>query len=323
MVSTPDSSPASASRSASTPSEGAAPAAIDRFTLPLESVRGLSGLTSTADGRLLAVEEGAGHAVIFTPNFDDDDLPREAPRVLPVEGVPEGLDIEAITWLGGDLFAAGTESMDTSRGGDSLLTLQLHEDHLQVVESVSLQYSLMAATAEENHGIEGICAGASTFGAEPEANASIVALLENVIEVDGERFAHATIVDRASAMGVGDFIPALFALTSEDGKISGLSCTIRDGRIEVFAIERHYETMRVLRYELADPAISPPPRGEVLRVQPTVVVDLSGQVDGSPNPEGLELRGRNLWIMIDNHYGEQTGPNEVLRISLPGGASAL
>ena len=66
---------------------------------------GTSDLTLDDTGTIWAVAE-RGHIIAEITGF-----PAAAPTIKlhPVDGVPDGVDTEAITWLGGAKFAVGTE----------------------------------------------------------------------------------------------------------------------------------------------------------------------------------------------------------------------
>lgn len=269
----------------STPPAGPRPSRVDRRPIQV-AVDGLSGLTIDGEGHAIAVAE-RGTALV---RIDDG-----AVGTIPLDGVPDGLDTESIAWLGGERFALGTESMDESRDGDAVLVVERANDRARVVDRFELPYSLLGIEAEENRGIEGLC-----FVPGDDV---LLAGMENVVEQDGHRF-----TPLAVRRGDRWVSRVLVRLGSETGKISALDCR-RDGdAIDVFAIERHYGVMRVVRFALRE--------GDT-RVTPRVVYDLAGQLEGDPNLEGIARDGDELVLINDNHHGRRSGPTERLRLPLP------
>ncbi len=270
----------------STPPAGPRPTRVHRARLET-SVDGLSGLTVDGDGELIAIAERGTVLVRIVG---------ATARTIRLEGVPDGVDTESIAWLGGDRFAVGTESMDESRRADLVLVVERHGDRARVVDRLELPYDLMGIDAEENRGIEGLCF------VPDEDGGVMVAAMENVVERGGRRF---------TPLGVrrgGRWRRVLARLGSETGKLSALDCR-RDGEaLDVLAIERHYGVMRVVRFSLRDADAE---------VTPRVVYDLAGQLEGDPNLEGLARQGDALVLVVDNHHGRRTGPNETLRLPLP------
>jgi hypothetical protein len=247
-------------------------------------VDGLSGLTTAGDGTLWAVAESTRALVALVPGA--------AARIVDLEGVPDGLDTESIAWIDGSRFALGTESMDETRAADLVLFVDVGADRARVIDTIELPYAALAVAPQENRGIEGLC----------HAGGVLVAAMENVIEGDGSpprRFAPLALRVR------GEWTVTRAALTTETGKLSGLVCRSRSGVVEVLAIERHYEVMRVLRY-----AVEP---GDDV-IEAVVARDLRGRLDGDPNLEGITVDAAGgVVLVVDNHYGERTGPNELVR----------
>ncbi|MCZ7685990.1 MAG: esterase-like activity of phytase family protein [Sandaracinaceae bacterium] len=261
------------------------PDGVERVPLRTDA-DGLSGLAVHADGTLWAIAESAGPLVRI-------DGARGV--TVPLEGVPEGLDTESIAWLDRERVAIGTESMDAARDGDVILVARVEGERARVIDRVRLPYSLLGASGEENHGVEALCA----------AGGRLFAVLENVRVVEGRRRAPLAVYD----LGAQRWEAREVALTSETGKIAGLACRARGGVIEAHAIERHFGVARVVRF-----AIDPSSRGVL---SPAVVRDLDGLLDGDPNPRGIEHDEDALVLVIDNHYGRRTGPNELVRVRLP------
>ncbi|HEY8429378.1 MAG TPA: hypothetical protein VIL20_13425 [Sandaracinaceae bacterium] len=259
------------------------PEGIERVVLHVDA-DGLSGLARDGDGALWAIAESAGPLVRI-----------EGARGIPVplDGVPAGLDTESLAWLGEDRFAIGTESMHSGRPGDLILIARLEGARARVVDRVTLDYAELGIEAEENHGIEALCA----------AGGRLFAVTESVRTVGGSRRASLAIYSLAEGRWEGT---REIVLGSETGKIAGLACRTRGAVVEAHAVERHFGVARILRFELAPGARD--------LVRPSVVRNLDGRLDGDPNLEGIEHDARGLVLIVDNHYRVRTGPNELVYV---------
>jgi hypothetical protein len=260
------------------PRNGAEP---ERIRLDDSVPDGLSGLTRDGDGVLWASPETNRHLVAIRQ--------RHTATMVPLEGMPEGLDLESIEWMDGHRFLGGTESMDTSRTSDPLVVIEVGGT-ARVVSQIPIPYAALGIVAEENHGIESLC----------YANGHAVAIFENVLDEDGRVAPIALVTVEPFAV-----VSHRLALTTETGKIAGLACRARGSSIDAFAIERHYEVMRVVRFSIGVGSPS-------TRIRPRLVADLAGALDGDPNLEGLAIDGEDLVLVVDNHYGERSGPNELV-----------
>jgi hypothetical protein len=222
-----------------------------------------------------------------------------APRRMSLGGVPEGLELESLAWLGGDTFAAGTEGGCKS-GAERILVIVRQGDGARVERALDLPLALWGASCEEHHGVEGLC----------HAGGKLVAAIEQVIEKGGERSAPLARVDPNG----GDATAYRLALTSTTGKISALDCRARGDTIEVLAIERHFEVSRLLAFSL--PASGP---AQESPIRPRVVAELFAHTNGGKrNFEGLVWQDdQRAVLMVDNQYRGSTGPNEIVRVELP------
>src|SRR5690606_24762195 len=105
------------------------------------------------------------------------------------------------------------------------------------------------------------------------------------------------------------------ALTSETGKISALDCRRSGDGIEVWAVERHFETSRVVRFVLP---LEAPAGDRAELVTPAVVLDLAAHTDGGRrNFEGLVRAPGRVRLVVDNAWVTITGPNEIVSVPLP------
>ena len=268
------------------------PVPIDpaRTVIHAPGVTGLSDLTADDDGDLWAVAEKYRALVRMAPDGSGGD-------VIPLVGVPDGLDVEGAAWLGGDRVALATEADDPYRQGDLLLFARVIGRRVVVERQAPLAYTLWPLRPRGNQGIEGLC----------RAGGSLVAAVESVI----------------GGFGVsGTWTPSLVRLTSATGKISALSCQLRGAgaaaMIDVMAVERHFEVARLIRFELPIGRATPgPPRV----VTPILVTDLAPLLVREENFEGLLWDGdRSFALVVDNDWAVVIGPNLLVRARLSGPA---
>lgn len=264
---------------------------IDARVLPVPNVDGLSGLTSDDRGRLWAIPERARFLLVLRDE-------RAELSTIPLVGVDPDLDTESIAWLGGSRFALGTEAARDARRVHAILVAEVRGAEAKVTSTLHLELAEAGLEPEENQGIEGLCF----------AGGWLVAAFETARD-DATGRTGILALRRWPEERSFRYLPV--ALTSTKGKLAALDCAFEEGRLVLHAIERHFETMRILRFELSPDA----PSSE--RITPIVVRDLAALVEGTPNPEGLVVRGRHAFVVIDNHYGRRRGPNELLRITLP------
>lgn len=254
-------------------------------------LRGISGLARRDDGRLLVVPERERQAHFLDLNARSLD----PPAGFAIEGVPEGLDLESAAFEL-EQVVLGTEGKE-ERGQDLLLFAKLTADKLSVTRSLPLSYADFGGVAEGNHGLEGLCA----------VPGQILAISETLEERGGRRLAPLFIVqtgtDRVSTHRV--------KLLTERGKLSGLACRRIEQGVEVVAIERHFETSRLVYFRL-------PKEGGPEVIEPTELLDVARIFEGDPpNFEGVEILGeRRLLLTSDNDYGGVKGPTELLLLTL-------
>ncbi|HUS64366.1 MAG TPA: esterase-like activity of phytase family protein [Kofleriaceae bacterium] len=268
------------------------PAAIEgvhRYELDAPGVTGLSDITRDGQGRLWAVAERSRSILRV-------DRPGARPVLLPIEGVPDGIDIEGLAWLEGERFALATESNAGLRGSDGLYLAAVADDILRVESQRDLSYDLWKLQAVGNQGVEGLC----------RAGGELVLAIESVIASGADRFAPIAVNDVAT----GAWTAHRVRLTTRTGKISALACVPvpgRAGAIDVLAVERHFEVARLLRFTV------PPGRGDRAPthvLEPVVAVDLGPLLTHQENFEGLVWQGgRDFALVVDNDWTQVTGPN--------------
>jgi hypothetical protein len=279
----------------------------------LEDVAGLSGAVTDARGVLWLVPERQ-HVLI-------EQAAGAQPAVWPLSGVPdEGLDLESLAWLGThegrERLAVGTEGI-CERNTHAVLVVERQGEGFAVVETIRLPLDLWPEIAcEDGHGLEGLCAAAGTQG-----EVHLVAAIEHP-ETDAEKRRWAPLGVRAPD---GRWTPHRVALTSETGKISALDCRLAGQDIEVWAIERHFETSRLVRFVVPRGAsgqisgqISGQTSGQTAPITPAVIMDLTGHTQGGQrNFEALTVTTDRVQVVVDNQWRTITGPNEILSLPLP------
>ena len=301
----------SCTQSAPPPGSLAAPASppaliAQRGQWDSEALRGISGLCRAEDGRFFAVPERVRRLFPFT-------LSDKAHRPLPaieIQGATEGLDLEAIACLPGDRLAFGTEAMTSGRAQDPILLAKLGKQGAQVQsdQKIIFDYKPFGLTASRNRGVEGLCF----------AQGLLIAASEQPGELEDQRFAPLGVYDLQSK----SWRHYRLMLSSETGKISGLTCRKGKRGVEVFAVERHYEVVHLLRFDIS---LLPVGSG-VGTLRPELVQDLGpAYTDTPPNFEGLQVLKDRFVLIADNDYGGKSGPTELLilkpRETLPGGYS--
>ena len=260
---------------------GARPGAV---VLELATDHGLSGLAVADDGALWTVAERS-HAA-YRIVLDRDRI--VALERIPIEGVPASLDVESIEiagdelWLGTEGNGVATATVWSARRDGDRVVARPGPDPVDPATHVIVP----------NHGVEGVCGDAS-------AGASA---LETAIEEDGRRLAQ---VD----LRRGDAItPQRVVLTSRTGKLSGLDCTVHPDRVEILAIERHFEVTRIVRFTL---------RGEAEPVVAELVRDLA-DLAGGRNFEGIARLGDGrIALVVDNQWKTIQGPSQLVILPEP------
>lgn len=195
-----------------------------------------------------------------------------------LDGVPDGVDTEAIAYLGDGQFAIGTEGHDQPSA--SVLFGQVGSDgHMVLRPGFSITSEMLGVELRKNHGVEALC-----------GNKSVLAVgIETVGVLHGRRYAP---IVRVS--GDSQVVQRLL-LTTANGKLSALSCTVAaNGTLDLIAIERDYGVTRLLRARA---------RSDQLEIQPKVLVDLWPMIrkrfDEKLNLEGI-VRLRDGRVVVVN-----------------------
>jgi len=284
--------------------------AVERVPLPGSALRGLSGLTRSpegADPTFLAVAERRRHVVPI--RVDGEEIVALTPRR--VKGVAEGLDLEGLAFVDDETIVFATEA-DYARTAERLLFARYAEsaregsasdpngDDIEVIRTLEFDYDAWGIVPVRNRGLEGICVAAGR----------VVTASEMVAEARGRRWSPLGVLHPTEEA----WTPYRIFLSSDTGKLSGLSCRATADGIEVTAIERHFDVLRIVRFRLDG-------RGGDIDVR--VLADLRPRFDETPpNFEGLESATPGVYFLItDNDWRGVRGPTEMIRWEAPGSPS--
>ena len=279
---------AACARGPSTIDRDRAAALFTRVELDTAGVHGLSGLAVDADGTLWTVAERGAAAFAITL-----DGGRATAVRYPIEGVPDGEDLEAVAMAPGGLWV-GTEGRE--RGVARVFALVRDGARLVVTGApIELRPDEVGVEVGANHGAEGVC-----------AVGDVVAIaLETAGQDARGRWASVVVIDRAR----GTRVVHRVRLSSATGKLSALDCWREGETLRAMAIERHFEVTRVLRFTLDAAAVE---------ITPMVALDLGPVLRGTLNLEGLaRLADGRVVAVVDNQYRTITGPDELLVFAAP------
>ena len=251
--------------------------------LPQSCGTGVSGIAPHGDGLLLAPERGRRLSVWNGTNGAECGS-------IPVEGIPAGFDQEALTLLDSGRVAIGTESA----GDAPIYLMDVGESKVTVARKITVPWKALGHRPGSNNGIEALCV----------ADGSLVFALEIEAIDQGRRYAPLGILDLETAEWRG----ARVGLSSKTGRISGMDCRSRNGKIEAIAIERHFTDRRLLRFDIEQDSVS---------IEAEVLLDLEDVPEmRQANPEGLLWRGDTLQVVTDNQHGRLLhGPTLLLELT--------
>lgn len=249
----------------------------------LDTDHGLSDLARADDGALWTLSE-RGRS-LYRIVLDGDQL--GSVDRFELTGLPDGLDTEALAIVGDGRLVIGTETHGEGRAAVWLANQR--DGAIEVTGGIEIMLAV-----EDNRGVEGVCAD----------DAIVVAAIETVHEEDdGARFAP-VVVKRADPDELMAEDHHFVRLTSASGKLSAIHCAITETEIEVLAIERHYDTSRLIAFTLA--------RGQPGQVDATLVRDLTA-LSGGRNFEGVApLDDGWIALVVDNQSAEIKGPSELV-----------
>jgi len=264
------------------------------WSLPAKStggLKGLSGLTRDPRGRYWTVAER-----------DNALLPmdwREGSPVfgepVPIEGIPEGLEAESLSWISGDSFIIGTESRVRDRQADRLLFGRLVDGGAKITAALDVNWrQLWGMKPWRNQGFEAVAM----------SQGRVVVIGETVRKAQHKRWAPVAITDG------GGWKTFWIELSSDDGKISAAAVRTTFSGVEIFAIERHFGIKRILRVAL------PRNLSQHARLAPELFYDLKDHEDH--NYEGLDfLDDGSLMLISDNSFRNSVKETAVLVLRTP------
>jgi hypothetical protein len=251
---------------------------------------GTSDLSLDDQGHLWAVAER--DRVVAEIVLDPDKKVAKITR-HPLDGVPDGVDTEALSWLGGGKFAVGTEGQEQPTA--SVMFGELHSDgHIAVHAGIDLTDKILGITLVKNHGVEALCGRGDDL---------LVAIESWGTFEDKTRWAPLVRIHAGAVTGVQKL-----KLTTATGKISAVTCTFApDGTIDATAIERHYGVSRVLTFSV--------PLGKDV-ITPEVALDLwpvvRDRYHAKLNLEGIAKLPDGRWVMVNDNQGARVdGPTKL------------
>jgi len=261
-------------------------------------LRGVSGMALIPNSgeplQYLVVPERGRHIVpVVLSGIEGSERELRSGPAIPMVGVPEGLDTESLAFFRPESdptqIVLGTEA-HTARKSDALLLGEMAPGAFEVRRVVELDYGAWSMEAEDNHGLEGICA----------VEGRIVTVSETLHKDKGRRWAPAAVYD----VDADEWTFHRVALRTKDGTISGLSCTQGErGEVLVTAIERHYGTMRLIQFVL----------GSTPDVESKDLTDLASGMGGdTPNLEGLAPARDGFLLVTDNDNDGVLGQTEAI-----------
>ncbi|MEP6859759.1 MAG: hypothetical protein ABJE66_04010 [Deltaproteobacteria bacterium] len=211
----------------------------------------------------------------------------------PLDGVPDGVDTEALSWLGGGKFAVGTEGQEQATA--TVMFGELGTDgHIALHPGVDLTDKILGITLVKNHGVEALCGRGDDL---------LVAIESWGTFDDKSRWAPLVRIHAGVVTGVQKL-----KLTTATGKISAMTCTFApDGTIDAIAIERHYSVSRILTFSV--------PLDKDL-ITPEVALDLwpvvRDRYHAKLNLEGIVKLPDGRWVMVNDNQGARVdGPTKL------------
>jgi hypothetical protein len=264
------------------------PAPFDEVEVDLPP--GTSDLSLDDQGHLWAVAER--DRVVAEIVLDTEHKTATVTR-HPLDNVPEGVDTEALSWLGGGKFAIGTEGQEVPTA--SVMFGELGSDgHIALHPGIDLTDQILGITLIKNHGVEAVCGRGDDL---------LVAIESWGTFDDKTRWAPLVRVHAGAVTGVQKL-----KLTTATGKISAVTCKFApDGTIDATAIERHYGVSRILTFSV--------PLGKDL-ITPTVALDLwpvvRDRYHAKLNLEGIVTLPDGRWVMVNDNQGARVdGPTKL------------
>jgi SdiA-regulated protein len=198
----------------------------------------------------------------------------------PLDGVPDGLDTESVTWVGPGRFAIGTEGEDVASA--SVLFVEVLGNRYMVTSERPITNAEVGLEMTPNHGAEGICGKGDDLWVAIESRGTLP---------NGDKWAPLV------HLHDGKVETSRLHLTTQTGKLSALWCNGSDA----YAIERHYGVHRILHFMLGP--------GELV---PAVAVDLDSIFHGAYNLEGLVRLPSGKFVLVNDNQGHTAeGPTRL------------
>lgn len=253
---------------------------FDEVALPT-APPGMSDLTIDDRGILWAIAE-RDRTVL------EIDVTKQPPLVTthPLQGIADGVDTEAIAWLGNGAFAIGTEGANAPSA--SVVSAELRGTAIVATATRDLSSGQLGVLLTSNHGIEALCG----------RGGELLAVAETVGKDVDKRWAPLVRIR-------GDEVTLTkLWLTTTTGKISAITCTLADdGAAKVTAIERHFGVARLLSFTLDRSS---------KEVTPTVDLDLHPVLHNAFNLEGItKLPDGRIVTINDNQSSKVSGPTQL------------
>ncbi|HET9988166.1 MAG TPA: esterase-like activity of phytase family protein [Kofleriaceae bacterium] len=251
---------------------------------------GMSDLSLDDRGHLWAIAER--ERTVVDIELDTQHGTAKATR-HPLDDVPDGVDTEALSWLGGGKFAVGTEGQAEATA--TVMFGELGSDgHIALHPGIHLTDAILGITLVKNHGVEALCGRGDDL---------LVAIESWGTFPDNSRWAPLVRIHAGALVGVQKL-----KLTSATGKISAMTCTFApDGTVDAIAIERHYSVSRILTFSV--------PLGKDT-ITPEVALDLwpivRDRYHAKLNLEGIVKLADGRWVMINDNQGARVdGPTKL------------
>lgn len=253
---------------------------FDEIVLPT-APPGMSDLTIDDRGVLWSIAE-RDRTVL------EIDVTKQPPLVTahPLQGIADGVDTEAIAWLGNGTFAIGTEGANGPAA--AVVSAELRGAALVATATRDLSSGQLGVLLTSNHGIEALCG----------RSGELLAVAETVGKDVDKRWAPLVRIR-------GDEVKlAKLWLTTTTGKISAITCTLADdGTAQVTALERHFGVARLLSFKLD--------RSQT-EITPTVDLDLHPILHNAFNLEGItKLPDGRIVTINDNQSAKVSGPTQL------------
>ena len=259
------------------------------FVVPLDLRHdGISGLTEDGDGVLWAVAENR----VLLRIDEENSLVQH----IPIEGLADDVETEAIVWVSGNRFMVGTEMDTEERSEDPMILVEVIDGRAVAVQHSACDYGMWGILASSNRGVEGLC----------RVGDQLVVGTELVQELGAKRVAPVAIFD----LGTGAWSAFTVELTTDEGKLSALDCKASGDGIAVRAIERHFGISRVLEFNVS-------PDREATPIRSSVIADFAGGRYSSYNLEGLVWRrDGSMLVVSDNRFkGERQNDSLIFNVA--------